>query len=599
VTQEQDRQLRRVGRGVLWALGREQRRRVAFGIAVGLIYAAFRVAVPLVTRDVVDHGIRSGRMSTVLELAVLALLIGAISAINSGLRRYTAVSFSIRAETDLRTRMFQHLQRLSFSYHDRTQTGQLMARGNTDLLQVRQLMVFVPIAIANLFSFVAVAVILVVVDWRLGLASLVALPFLNLSANRFSRGLAPLMNELQQRLADVSQTVEENVAGVRVVKAYRAEEHEVRKLSAQADAVFDASMKANRVRATWLPLFDFLPTVSLIVVLVYGGHRAIEGQITIGSLLAFMQYLSMLIWPLRILGMIVAQYERAATSAGRVQEILSTEPLIVDSSRAAELRTGPGDVEFRHVEFAYQPGHPVLRDVSLWIPGGSSVALVGATGCGKSTVARLLPRFYEVGGGEILLDGQSIREIRLASLRNEIAIVFEDTFLFSDSIRNNIAYGRLDSTVDEVQRAARLAQAHEFIMSLPDGYETVVGEHGFTLSGGQRQRVAIARAILRDPRVLILDDATSSVDASMEEEIRAALTEVMTGRTTLIIAHRLATIALADRVIFVAGGKVMAEGTHEELLMTVPDYVEVLMQQEAAAQRVVDRAPDRAAEVGR
>lgn len=580
-----DRHLRKVGARVLRRLAAEQRRRVLWGILAGFAYAGFRVCVPLVTREVVDRGIRSGRLSLVLELVGLALLVGAASATNSGLRRYMAIAFSIRAETDLRTRMFQHLQRLSFSYHDTTQTGQLMARANSDLLQVRQLMVFVPLALANVLTFVAVAVIVIVVDWRLGLASLVALPFINLSASRFSRGLGPIMNGLQQRLADVSQTVEENVAGVRVVKAYRAEEHEVAKLSAQADSVFDTSLRAARVRATWLPLFDFLPNVALIVVLVYGGHRVVSGDITIGSLLAFMQYLSMLIWPLRILGLLVAQYARAATSAGRVEEILSTEPIITDRPGAMELPPGPGDVELRHVQFAYQPGFPVLTDVSLRIPGGSSVALVGPTGCGKSTVARLLPRFYDSDGGQILLDGRDIYSVKLTSLRNAIAMVFEDTFLFSDSIRNNIAYGRLDATVEEVERAARLAQAHEFICRLPDGYETVIGEQGFTLSGGQRQRIAIARAILRDPRVLILDDATSSVDAGMEEEIREALGEVMRGRTTLIIAHRLATIALADRVIFLSGGRVVAEGTHEELIDTVPEYVDVLMQQEMAASR--------------
>jgi len=514
----------------------------------------------------------------------------------SGLRRYLAVSFSIRSETDLRTRMFQHLQRLSFSYHDTTQTGQLMSRANTDLMQIRQFMVFVPMATANLLMFSSITVIVLVVDWRLGLASLVALPFLNLSATRFSHGLAPLMNGLQQRLADVSQTVEENVAGVRVVKAYRAEEHEVGKLSRQADRVLDTSLRAARVRATWLPIFVLLPNVSLIVVLLYGGHRVLSGQITLGSLLAFMQYLSMLMWPLRIMGMLVAQYARAATSAGRVDEILSTKPIIVDRAGAGELAPGPGDVEFRHVGFAYHPGHSVLDNVSLHIPGGSSVALVGATGCGKSTVARLLPRFYEVDTGQVVIDEHDIREVRLQSLRSEIAIVFEDTFLFSDTIRNNIAYGRLDATIEEVERAARLAQAHEFIMRLPDGYDTVVGEQGFTLSGGQRQRVAIARAILRDPRVLILDDATSSVDASMEEEIRDALGEVMRGRTTLIIAHRLATIALADRVIFMERGRVVAEGTHEQLLETVPEYVEVLMQQEAAGRAL--RAAEMARQAG-
>jgi ATP-binding cassette subfamily B protein len=341
-------------------------------------------------------------------------------------------------------------------------------------------------------------------------------------------------------------------------------------------------MAAARLRAGFIPLVDLLPTLSLVAILWYGGHQVLNGQLELGYLVAFNSYVLMLIWPMRMLGMLLAQASRSSAAAGRVHEVLATEPAIVDRSGARRLPEGPGEIRFEDVRFAYGAGAGplVLTDLDLVIRGGEAVALVGATGSGKTTVARLVPRFYDVDRGRVLLDGVDVRAVELVNLRRSVGIVFEDTFLFSESVRSNIAFADPEASPEAVERAARLAGATEFIDDLPGGYDTVIGEHGFSLSGGQRQRIAIARAVLADPRVLILDDATSSVDPTKEHEIRGALREVMEGRTTLIIAHRPATIALADRVVLLSDGVVVAEGTHEELLGRSDRYREVLAQAE-------------------
>ena len=335
-----------------------------------------------------------------------------------------------------------------------------------------------------------------------------------------------------------------------------------------------------RTRSTFQPAMELLPNIGFIAVLAYGGHQVIDGTLSLGSLVAFNVYITMLIWPLRMLGMIVAQSQRAAASASRVDEVLGTDPQIADPARPRALPAGGGEVVFDHVGFGYG-GPPVLDDFALRVAPGESVALVGATGSGKSTLARLLARFYDVESGAIRLDGVDVRDLRLRHLRGSVGIVFEDTFLFSDTIAANIAFADPDIGHEAIERAARLAGAHEFVSRLPDGYATLIGERGFSLSGGQRQRIAIARAILADPRVLILDDATSAVDPTKEHEIREALDEVMRNRTTIVIAHRPATIALADRVVLLEGGRVAAEGTHEELLATSAAYRDVLAQAEA------------------
>jgi ATP-binding cassette subfamily B protein len=411
----------------------------------------------------------------------------------------------------------------------------------------------------------------------LALFALGALPLLNVAATRFNRRMFPVGAELQQELSELSGVVEEIVTGVRVVKGFGAERLQRSRFATEADSVYDRSMDQARLRAQFMPLIDLLPALGLVGILWYGGHEVLAGDLTVGDLVAANLYVLMLIWPLRMIGMLIGQMPRSAAAAGRISSVLDTDPAIEDQPGAGALPPGPGAVRFDGVTFSYgRNSRDVLNALDLEISGGEAVALVGATASGKTTIARLIPRFYDVRTGDVRIDGADVRQVRLHEVRRAVGLVFEDTFLFSDSVRNNIAFADPEATVEAVARAARLAGADEFVRDLPEGYDTIIGENGYSLSGGQRQRIAIARAVLADPRILILDDATSSVDPSKEHEIRSALAEVMRGRTTIIIAHRPATIALADRVVLLDGGKVVADGSHEGLLATSARYREVL-----------------------
>ena len=553
-----------------------QRSWVVGGVGAGVLWTAAKLTIPLLAAAAIDDGMRHGDQGKVIRLTFVMVAVGIVQAICTGLRRYAAFRIALRTETDLRHRLFAHLQRLHFAFHDQAQTGQLMARANTDIQQVQTVVILIPLTIASLLTMSGVLVIMLTKNAVLAVLALGALPFLNVAATRFSHRIAPVNLALQEELADVSGVVEESLSGIRVVKGFGAEQQQVRRLQAEADSVLDRSLAAARLRAGFMPLVDFLPTVSMVAILWYGGHQVLNGHLQVGDILAFNLYILMLIWPMRMMGMLVAQASRASAGAGRVHEILATDPAIADAVNAQPLGAGTGALRFEGVRFGYGPGRSVLDGFDLEIAGGEAVAIVGATGSGKSTVARLVPRFYDVDAGRILLDGTDVRELAVEQLRGAVGIVFEDTFLFSDTVRENIAFADPDAPMEQVERAARLAGAAEFIDALPHGYDTVIGEHGFSLSGGQRQRIAIARAVLADPRILILDDATSSVDPTKEHEIRAALAEVMDGRTTLIIAHRPATIALADRVVLIGDGHVIASGTHDELLATSDAYRSVL-----------------------
>ncbi len=556
---------------------RAQRWGLLAGVLAGLAWTLAKVSVPTLVERAIDRGIEAGDQAAVTRYAWLIALAGAVAAGFTGIRRYSAFREARRAEADLRDRLFAHLQRLHFAYHDGQQTGQLMSRANNDLQQIQNAVVLVPLTIANLATVLAVLVILVLKDPVLTLLALGSLPAVNVLAKRFSTRLHPTMVAVQQESAELSAVVEETVAGIRVVKGFAAEDTQARRLAAEADDLYEVSMQAARIRSTYWPALELLPNVGLIMVLGYGGHQVIQGDLALGSLVAFNAYVVLLVWPLRMLGWIVAMSQRAAASAQRVHEVLVTEPRVTDPPDPVALPLTGGEVRFSDVRFAYAPGAaPVLDHFDLHVPAGQTVALVGATASGKSTVAKLLPRFYDVDEGSVCLDGTDVRRLGLTELRRAVGLVFEETFLFSDTIAANIAFADPDAPMEAVARAARLAGAHEFIGELPHGYDTEIGERGFSLSGGQRQRIAIARAILADPRVLILDDATSAVDPTKEHEIRDALTEVMRGRTTLVIAHRPATIALAERVVLVDGGRIVADGTHAGLLASSAAYRQVL-----------------------
>jgi ATP-binding cassette subfamily B protein len=551
-------------------------------VLVGLCWTAGKVAVPLLVRTAIDEGIVADDRSALLWWSLAIAVAGVVAATFTGLRRFLAFRESRWAETTLRDRLFAHIQRLHFTFHDTTHTGDLMSRANTDLQQIQHLVVLIPLTVSNAVTVLAVVVILVLLDPVLTVLALGALPLLNLLGKRFSSRLHVPAMAMQRESAELATVVEESVAGVRAVKGFGAERIQMDRLTEEADDLYRESMRAARVRATFLPAMELLPNLGLIAVLGYGGHQVIDGSLTLGSFVAFNAYVVLLIWPLRMLGMIIAQTQRAVVSAQRVHEVLATEPDIADPRHPVALppRHGPtpvGRVEFDDVAFAYAGSdQPVLSAFALTVEPGETVAFVGPTGSGKSTVARLLPRFYDVDGGAVRLDGLDVRQVGLTELRRAVGIVFEDTFLFSDTIGANIAFAEPDADPAAIEQAARLAGAHEFITTLPEGYATEIGERGFSLSGGQRQRLAIARAVLADPRVLILDDATSAVDPTKEHEIRDALTGAMAGRTNLVIAHRPATVALADRVVLLGEGRVVDTGSHDELLARSERYRTVL-----------------------
>ncbi len=573
----------RSGIGLLGRTLLQYRGDSAWSIAGALLWMALVVAIPYLIQVVIDRSIIADRRDLLLPLVLVLALAGLLQAIGIGARRYFGFRLSYRAEADLRNRMFVHMQRLGFGFHSETPTGQLMARASSDLSQVRLIFAMLPITIANIGMFVSVVAVLVIIDPVLGGVAGLTIPALFLAANAYARRSIDLSFDVQQRLADLSQVVEEAVGGIEVVKAYGQEDQEQRRLEETADGILDRTLRLAKVSSVFSPLFELIPAAGTVAVLWIGGIRVIDGAVTLGEFVAFTQYLAVMVLPTRLTGWFFANLPRAAAAATRVRNLLSTEPNPSDPERPVALPTGPGAVAFRDVHFSYDGNGEILAGVDLDIPGGASVALVGSTGAGKTTLAYLIPRFFDVSAGAVLIDGIDNRTIELDELRSEVAVVFQETFLFSSSVRDNIALGAPEATDEQIRAAARLAQAHDFICGLPEGYATQVGERGHNLSGGQRQRVALARAVLRDPRILILDDATSSVDAVVEAEIQEALRQVMAGRTTVIVAHRTSTLALVDVVVFLDEGRIAAVGPHAELMERVPRYAEVLASAEGGA----------------
>lgn len=554
----------------------DYRRDAVASIVSALLWMGLVVTGPYLEKLVIDRAIVGERRDLLAPLVGLVVVVGGVKALGIGGRRWYAFRLSYRAETDLRNRIFEHTQRLTFSFHDTTATGELMARSSSDLSQVRLIYAMLPITVANIAMLLLVGAVLVALDPVLGLLADLAIPAMGVLAYLYARRVLRTSFELQQRLAEMATVVEEGVSGIRVVKAFGAEAREVERVERTSRRILRSGLELARQRAAFLPGFELVPAAATAVVLGVGGLRVVDGWMTIGDFVAFTQYLVLLVFPLRLTGWFFAELPRAAAAAARVVQLLGTAPEIADPPEPLELPPGRGEVRFVGVSFAYPGGPPVLDGVDLRIPGGTSVAVVGGTGSGKTTLAYLIPRFYDPDRGRVLLDGVDVKRLRLDDLRKAVAVVFEDTFLFSATIRENIAFGNPEATDAQITLAARLAGAHEFIQALPDGYDTMVGERGLSLSGGQRQRIALARALLRDPRVLILDDATSSVDAATEAEIRRSLETVMKGRTTIIIAHRTSTLSLADVVVVLDRGRVVGVGTHQELLAGVPRYREIL-----------------------
>ena len=613
----------------LWPLVAAHRLLLVIGITGGLIALATQVAVPAVVGraiDAVGDNFLAGDDSPgeLIGLVWVLVALGVARFIFSAAFRYSLFKLAFRIDSELRILIYEHLGKLSFSYYDRTQSGDVISRANSDIRSIQIFFSFAPIAVISVLTFIFAFTLMLTIHVPLALVTMCTMPAVHYFGMRFRRTVFPLSWITQARMAEVAGIVDENVNGTRVVKSFAAEKQQIRVLSKAAQRLRWAATATVEARARFNPLIEALPRISLVLALLYGGWLAIEGQVSIGTLVAFNAYVIMLQLPFRLIGFLLTQGQRAAASAKRIYEVLDEEPAIADAEDALPLDDCHGEVHFENVWFTYprewtsedtkntvnsnslngdsdtlgnnslsngevdvnsgdvnnsvniRETTPVLRGVDLTIQPGETVALVGITGCGKSTIARLVARFYDVDSGVVRLDGHDVRNLQLESLRSRVGIVFDEPFLFSESLADNIAYGCPEATRDEVIAAATAAQIHEFINELPDGYDTVVGERGYTLSGGQRQRVALARVLLERPSVLILDDATSAVDVHVEAAIHAALHEHLQGRTTILISHRLSTIELADRVVLMRDGKIATQGTHAELMATDPSYAQIL-----------------------
>ena len=534
------------------------------------------VGVAILTGVVIGELFRE-RDREVIVLGIAGIVaLGVIRGVLMLGRRLISGRQALAVEYDLRDELYSHFLRLSFGFYDRSQTGQLMSRATIDLQSVRFFLGYGLIFFAqHVLTVVVVTAVLFVLEWRLALVALAITPLIVYIAARYSRVSHPILRDVQQRLADVATVAEESIVGVHVVKSFAQEGHRDERFARASDAVFEQTLAANRQRALYVPLLTFLPLLAQAAVLLVAGRMVVSGSMSLDEFVTFNLLLAMLVMPLRMLGMWIGQAQRATAAGERIFEVLDEPEEIADRPDAVALPPGPGRVRFEDVGFGYDAGRPVLEDVDLDLAAGRTVALIGRTGSGKSTLASLVPRFYDVSAGRVLVDGHDVRDVQRRSLRREIGVISQDPFLFSASVRDNIAFGTPDAPHDAVEAAARAAQAHDFILDLPQGYETVIGERGITLSGGQRQRIAIARALLIDPRILILDDATASVDATTEARIRAGLREVMRGRTTIIIAHRLSTIALADEIVVLEEGRIAARGTQADLLEESPLFREI------------------------
>jgi ABC-type multidrug transport system fused ATPase/permease subunit len=558
---------------------RDYKRGVWWSAILAALAMVATVAIPGLTGAAIS-AIQDGDRD---RLRLLAIAIVAAGVLRLGLtvaRRLVAGRVSLGVEVDLRNRVYEHLLGLELGFFDGQQTGQLMSRATVDLQAVRFFLGYGLVLISQAaLTVVFAAVAVVVIDPVLALIALFPIPFVIWIAQRYGRRARPALQEVQQRIGELTADVEESVGGVRVVKAFAAEGQRERLFSRSVTRVFEQSMISTRLRAFYNPFIGFLPQLGIAALLLVGGRMVVNGRLTLGEFTAFYGYLLMLLAPVRTLGWTLGLAQRATASGARLFEVLDREPRIAAAPDAVPLPPGAGRVELRDVSLVYGEdgdAEPALRDVSLTVEAGTTIALVGATGSGKTTLVQLIPRLYDPTAGAVLVDGADVRTLDPHALRAQVAVVNDDPFLFSASVHENIAYARAGASRDEVVDAARRAQAHEFIAALPDGYDTRVGERGLTLSGGQRQRIAIARALLADPRILVLDDATSSIDASTEREIKQGLTAAMAGRTTFVIAHRLSTIALADEIAILDAGRLVDRGTHAELLERSPFYREIV-----------------------
>ena len=553
----------------------------SMGITLMITTMMLGVSVPALIGKLVDSiepALLTGDTNNFIFLVTIIFIISFVRFFGAAVGSYQLGRVSNQLEADLRSVVYNHLFTLSFSFFDKTQTGQLISRANSDIKTIQMFLMIAPMLLTSLLSFAFAAIYMLSVHLTLALASMIAIPLVFFLSVKLRRLTFPLSWLTQARQADVAVIVDENINGQRIVKSFAQEMMQVNLLARAAKKLQWVQVRSVDVSAFYNPLIENLSVLGSVLVWVYGGWLVIEGEIALGSLVAFTMYLMMIQMPFRFLGWMLMLEQRAKASAGRIFEILDETSEIKDKENIVEIEKLKGEVSFKNVHFAYAE-EPILKGLSFEVEPNETVAIVGQTGSGKSTIIRLLSRFYDVNKGSISVDGVNVQDMGVRNLHYHVTQVLDEPFLFSVSIRDNIAYGRPNASMDEIIQAAKAAEAHDFIEQTSDGYDTVVGERGYTLSGGQRQRLGIARALIVDPSILILDDATSAIDVKIEAKIHKSLLKLLNKRTTILIAHRLSTINLADRILVLDEGEIIASGTHEELLRDEPRYSEILSQQ--------------------
>ena len=550
--------------------------------ASALLWCFLVILQPYLIKRIIDDGIVADNERSVIVFISFMVLAGYTRAMSIGIRRYFSMDVSYNVEAGIRNRIFTHMQKLAFNYHDKVPTGDLMARASSDASQVRLAFAIAPLASANIFLLLILSGTLLSLSLPLGGIVLLSIPMVLWLASNFSSKAMGVSLKVKEAEAKMTTEVEEQLGGIRVVKAFGNEEQASTKVEDAVQNIYDSSLDYLKLRTRFVPLFELIPMVITLAVLLLGGYLTINEYLSLGEFIAFTQYVFLLIWPLRITAWFLSEIPSSVAAGNRILELLNEIPTITDDETPNELPVdGNGSLKFSNVNFKYG-NETIFDDLNLEIKGKKTVAIVGSTGSGKSTLAYLLPRLYEIESGSIEIDGVNITNLRLSDLRSNVSLAFEESFLFSNTARENISLGLEDASQEEIEDAALIARAHEFISQLPESYETKVGERGYGLSGGQRQRVALARAILRKPRVLILDDALSAVDASTEEEIRNELNQVMSNMTTLIITNRVPTIELCDEVVFLENGKVKAQGKHHDLMESVDTYKSLFLENQTS-----------------
>ena len=547
-----------------------------------LLWCFLVIVQPYLIKRIIDDGIVADNQRAIIVFISFMVIAGYTRALSIGTRRYFSMDVSFNVEAGIRNRIFTHMQKLAFNYHDQVPTGELMARASSDASQVRLAFAIAPLASANIFLLFILSGTLISISLPLGGIVILSIPAVLLLASNFSSKALGVSLKVKEAEANMTTEVEEQLGGIRVVKAFGNEDYASNRVENAVQNIYDTSLGYLKLRTRFVPLFELIPMVITLAVLLLGGYLTINEYLTLGEFIAFTQYVFLLIWPLRITAWFLSEIPASVAAGNRILELLDETPAITDDESPNELpKDGDGSLKFSNVNFKYG-SEKIFNDLTFEIDGKKTVAIVGSTGSGKSTLAYLLPRLYEIESGSIEIDGVNIKNLRLSDLRSNVSLAFEESFLFSNTARENISLGLEDASKEEIKDAAHIARAHDFISQLPESYETKVGERGYGLSGGQRQRIALARAILRKPRVLILDDALSAVDASTEEEIRSELNQVMSNMTTLIITNRVPTIELCDEVVFLENGKVKAQGKHQDLMDTVDSYKSLFLENQTS-----------------